>query len=94
MPIKIPNALPAAKQLQAENIFIMTERRATTQHIRPLRLIILNLMPTKIATETQILRKLSNTPLQIEVPRATRRQSTSKPSTPRSRMCATSTSTA
>ncbi len=67
MPIKIPNALPAATQLQAENIFVMTEKRATTQHIRPLRLIILNLMPLKIDTETQILRKLSNTPLQIEV---------------------------
>ena len=67
MPIKIPNALPATAQLQAENIFVMTERRAMTQHIRPLRLLLLNLMPLKIDTETQILRKLSNTPLQIEV---------------------------
>lgn len=67
MPIKIPNALPAATQLKAENIFIMSERRATTQHVRPLKLIILNLMPLKIDTETQILRKLSNTPLQVEV---------------------------
>lgn len=67
MPIRIPNALPATNQLQSENIFVMTERRAMTQHIRPLRLLLLNLMPTKIATETQILRKLSNTPLQVEV---------------------------
>ena len=67
MPIRIPDALPAASILEDENIFVMTERRAISQDIRPLRLLLLNLMPTKITTETQILRKLSNTPLQIEV---------------------------
>lgn len=66
MPIKIPNQLPAAKILNSENIFVMTERRALSQDIRPLKLLIVNLMPTKIATETQLLRALSNTPLQIE----------------------------
>ena len=67
MPIRIPEQLPATAQLEAENIFVMTERRAITQDIRPLKVLILNLMPTKIATETQILRMLSNTPLQIEI---------------------------
>ncbi|MDR3309866.1 MAG: homoserine O-succinyltransferase [Oscillospiraceae bacterium] len=67
MPIKIPDSLPAAQILESENIFVMTENRAITQDIRPLKLLILNLMPTKIVTETQLLRKLSNTPLQIEV---------------------------
>ena len=67
MPIRIPDALPAAAQLESENIFVMTEYRALHQDIRPLRVLILNLMPTKIATETQIMRKLSNTPLQVEV---------------------------
>ncbi len=67
MPIKIPNSLPATGTLEAENIFVMTELRALQQDIRPLRLVILNLMPTKIAMETQLLRMLSNTPLQIEV---------------------------
>lgn len=67
MPIKIPDALPAVETLGNENIFVMTEYRAIHQDIRPLSLLILNLMPTKIVTETQILRKLSNTPLQIEV---------------------------
>ena len=67
MPIRIPNALPATAALDSENIFVMTEFRALHQDIRPLRVLILNLMPTKIATETQIMRKLSNTPLQIEV---------------------------
>ena len=67
MPIRIPDALPAAAQLESENIFVMTEYRALHQDIRPLRVLILNLMPTKITTETQILRKLSNTPLQVEV---------------------------
>ncbi|MGN0077806.1 MAG: homoserine O-succinyltransferase [Coriobacteriales bacterium] len=67
MPIRIPESLPATAQLEAENIFVMTERRAITQDIRPLRVLILNLMPTKIATETQILRMLSNTPLQVEI---------------------------
>lgn len=67
MPIRIPDSLPATSQLESENIFVMTEYRAMHQDIRPLRVLLLNLMPTKIATETQILRKLSNTPLQIEV---------------------------
>lgn len=67
MPIKIPDALPAASVLESENIFVMTQGRAQTQDIRPLKIVILNLMPTKIETETQLLRRLSNTPLQIEV---------------------------
>ena len=67
MPIKIPDQLPSTNILESENIFVMTTQRATHQDIRPLRLLILNLMPTKIITETQLLRKLSNTPLQIEV---------------------------
>lgn len=67
MPIKIPDLLPSTDILEGENIFVMTEYRAMHQDIRPLRLLILNLMPTKIVTETQLLRKLSNTPLQIEV---------------------------
>jgi len=67
MPIKIKDDLPARKILEDEHIFVMTEYRALTQDIRPLKIVILNLMPTKIETETQILRCLSNTPLQIEV---------------------------
>ena len=67
MPIKIPDSLPARTILEGENIFVMTEYRAIHQDIRPLNVLILNLMPTKIVTETQLLRKLSNTPLQIEV---------------------------
>jgi len=67
MPIKIPNQLPATPILESENIFVMTEYRAMRQDIRPLRLLLLNLMPTKEITETQLLRKLSNTPLQVEV---------------------------
>ena len=67
MPIKIPNDLPARETLENENIFIMTEYRALHQDIRPLKIAILNLMPTKIATETQLLRCLANTPLQIEI---------------------------
>ena len=66
MPIKIPNNLPAVKTLQDENIFVMTETRAMTQDIRPLRILILNLMPKKIETETQLARLLGNTPLQVE----------------------------
>ena len=66
MPIKIPNDLPAAKTLQEENIFVMTETRAMTQDIRPLKILILNLMPKKIETETQLARLLGNTPLQVE----------------------------
>lgn len=67
MPIKIPNELPAVKVLTEENIFVMTEHRAITQDIRPLKILLLNLMPTKIDTETQISRLLGNTPLQIEL---------------------------
>ncbi|MEG0072301.1 MAG: homoserine O-succinyltransferase [Raoultibacter sp.] len=67
MPIRIPDSLPATSILEGENIFVMTEYRAMHQDIRPLHLLLLNLMPTKIETETQILRKLSNTPLQIQV---------------------------
>ena len=67
MPIKIPNDLPASKILKEENIFVMDETRALSQRIRPLKLIVVNIMPTKIVTETQLLRLLSNTPLQIEV---------------------------
>ena len=67
MPIKIPNRLPAVKTLTNENIFVMTETRAIKQDIRPLKLLLLNLMPTKIDTETQFSRLLGNTPLQIEL---------------------------
>ena len=67
MPIKIPNQLPAVQTLTDENIFVMTETRAITQDIRPLKLLLLNLMPTKIDTETQFSRLLGNTPLQIEL---------------------------
>ncbi|SDB24697.1 homoserine O-acetyltransferase MetA [Eubacterium oxidoreducens] len=67
MPIKVQDSLPATSILEQENIFVMTEYFALHQNIRPLRVLILNLMPTKIVTETQLLRKLSNTPLQIEV---------------------------
>ena len=67
MPIKIPHSLPATETLINENIFVMDESRAVTQDIRPLKIAILNLMPTKIVTETQFLRLLSNTPLQIDV---------------------------
>jgi len=67
MPIKIPNELPAFETLTNENIFVMTETRAITQDIRPLRIILLNLMPTKIATETQFSRLLGNSPLQVEL---------------------------
>ena len=66
MPIKIPNNLPAVKTLEGENIFVMTETRALTQDIRPLKILILNLMPKKIETETQFARLLGNTPLQVE----------------------------
>ena len=67
MPIKIPNELPATKTLLEENIFVITETRALTQDIRPLKILILNLMPTKIVTETQLARLLGNTPLQVEM---------------------------
>ena len=67
MPIKIDDRLPAHHSLELENIFVMTESRATNQDIRPLEIVILNLMPTKVETETQILRLLSNSPLQVNV---------------------------
>jgi homoserine O-succinyltransferase len=67
MPVNIPRTLPARATLESENIFVMTEERAQHQDIRPLRIAILNLMPTKIATETQLLRLLGNSPIQVEV---------------------------
>jgi homoserine O-succinyltransferase len=67
MPINIPDDLPAVDTLTAENIFVMTESRAVHQDIRPLRIAIMNLMPTKINTETQLLRLLGNTPLQVDI---------------------------
>ncbi len=67
MPIKIDGRLPANKALENENVFVMTEERANTQDIRPLNIVILNLMPTKIETETQLLRLLSNSPLQVDI---------------------------
>lgn len=67
MPIKIPNDLPAAGILQQENIFVMTQTRAVEQDIRPLEIVLLNLMPTKVVTETQLSRLLGNTPLQVNL---------------------------
>ena len=67
MPIQIPNDLPAASILQQENIFVMNQNRALSQRIRPLEIVVLNLMPTKIATETQLSRLLGNTPLQVHL---------------------------
>ena len=67
MPIKIPHSLPAKEVLESENIFVMDEARAVSQDIRPLKISILNLMPTKVVTETQLLRLLSNTPLQVDI---------------------------
>ena len=67
MPIKIPNDLPAKKIHESENIFVMTKLRADTQDIRPLKILLVNLMPTKIDTETQFARLLGNTALQIEL---------------------------
>ena len=67
MPLIIPNELPASETLQSENIFTMEVGRSTTQDIRPLKIVIVNLMPTKIATETQLARVLSNSPLQVEM---------------------------
>ena len=67
MPIQIPNDLPAAEILQKENIFVMKQTRAETQQIRPLEIVLLNLMPTKIITETQLSRVLGNTPLQVHL---------------------------
>ena len=67
MPIKIQSDLPARATLENEHIFVMTEQRAAQQDIRPLKIGIVNLMPTKIATETQLLRLLANSPLQVEI---------------------------
>ncbi len=67
LPIRIPNDLPAAGTLQQENIFVMPQNRAITQDIRPLEIVLLNLMPTKIETETQLSRLLGNTPLQVNL---------------------------
>ena len=67
MPIKIPADLPARAALESENIFVMTEERAQQQDIRPLEIAIVNLMPTKIATETQLLRLLGNSPIQVNI---------------------------
>ena len=67
MPLRLPDKLPAIELLKKENIFVMDNTRATTQDIRPLRIVILNLMPLKITTETDLVRLLSNTPLQLEV---------------------------
>ncbi len=67
MPIRIHHELPAYKSLQNENIFVMSKERAEHQDIRPLKIIILNIMPKKIETETQLMRLLSNTPLQVDI---------------------------
>ncbi len=67
MPIKIADDLPAAKTMASENIFVMTEKRAITQNIRPLKILLLNLMPKKIETETQLIRLLGNSPLQVDL---------------------------
>ena len=67
MPVRIPSSLPAVEELKSENIFVIDEQRASSQDIRPLRIAVLNLMPLKIMTETDLLRLLSNTPLQIEL---------------------------
>ena len=67
MPLRLPDSLPAIDLLKKENIFVMDETRAHSQDVRPLRIVILNLMPLKITTETDLIRLLSNTPLQMEV---------------------------
>ena len=67
MPVRVPVSLPAVEALRSENIFVIDEQRASSQDIRPLRIAILNLMPLKIMTETDLLRLISNTPLQIEL---------------------------
>lgn len=67
MPINVPDQMPAVETLRSENIFVMSESRASTQQIRPMKVLLLNLMPNKIETETQLLRLLSNTPLQVDV---------------------------
>ena len=82
MPITIQDALPAAKILESENIFVMTQARAIQQDIRPLKIVILNLMPTKIETETQLLRLLSYSPLQLDIEFMTMETHTSKKTRP------------
>ena len=72
MPLIIPKDLPAYEELQQENVFVMHQERAMSQHIRPLRILILNLMPTKIVTETQLARLLANSPLQVQDRKSTR----------------------
>ena len=67
MPLIIPKELPAYGELSRENVFVMHQQRAQTQQIRPLRILILNLMPTKIVTETQLARLLANSPLQVQL---------------------------
>lgn len=67
MPLRLPDKLPAIEMLKQENIFVMDESRAHSQEIRPLKIVILNLMPLKITTETDLIRLLSNTPLQMEI---------------------------
>ena len=67
MPLNIPVTLPAVEALREENIFVMDSERASSQEIRPLKIVILNLMPVKITTETDLIRLLSNSPLQIEI---------------------------
>ena len=67
MPLRLPDKLPAIDLLKKENIFVMDETRAHSQQIRPLRIVILNLMPMKVTTETDLIRLLSNTPLQMEI---------------------------
>jgi len=85
MPIKIPNGLPAVETLVHENIFVMDEGRASKQDIRPLQILLVNLMPTKIATETQLARLLGNTPLQVELELVQMRSHESK-NTPKEHM--------
>ena len=67
MPLRLPDKLPAIELLKKENIFVMDNSRATTQDIRPLKIVVLNLMPLKITTETDLVRLLSNTPLQLDI---------------------------
>ncbi len=78
MPIRVPDKLPATKELRNENVFVMSETRAMHQDIRPLKIAIVNLMPTKITTETQLLRLLSNSPLHVEIDLITMNSHTSK----------------
>ena len=78
MPIRVPDKLPATRQLRNENVFVMSETRAMHQDIRPLKIAIVNLMPTKITTETQLLRLLSNSPLHVEIDLLTMDSHTSK----------------